>query len=248
MSDLTAHEKNAHKRDVRPRRVLVVDDDVDLAESLEDILAAHGFEVMLAHDARSAQAAIEAYEADVALLDIRLGRDRGIDLVAPFQRRRPKIVCILMTAHAEIDTAVQAVRPGVYDYLSKPVHPTEMLATLARAFEKIDLERTAESARLHLISLAVATSERIEQKNVVPMFGEGLRLRRDHHSASVHLLPERRKVDNRAPRWSRTVSLVKDSEQPSLRARNIKWFDHGCRITQSSSLTKTAWTSNSYSW
>lgn len=127
-------------------RVLVVDDDRDFAESLRNLLVLEGYDVEMAFDAEQAHAAVEQFDAQVAILDFRLGRTIGLDLVAAFGRRRPDIVCILATAYADMDTAVHALRQGIYDYLAKPLNTADLLATLDRCFEKIHLQERAKAA------------------------------------------------------------------------------------------------------
>jgi diguanylate cyclase (GGDEF)-like protein/PAS domain S-box-containing protein len=76
----------------------------------------------------------------VGLLDIRLGNMSGIDLLERLNIRYPTIICVMITAYAATDTAVQALRHRAYDYLYKPVHPEDLLATLERCFDKRRLE------------------------------------------------------------------------------------------------------------
>ncbi len=111
-------------------RVVIVDDDDDILRSLDDLLSLNGYSVKTANDAESAQAIAETFRPDVALLDIRLGQANGLDLVPGLQKRIPGIVCIMMTAFAETDSAVQAVRKGANDYLYKPMDPAKLIEVL----------------------------------------------------------------------------------------------------------------------
>ena len=85
---------------------------------------------------------------DMALLDILLGKDDGIDLLLKLKEMQPDMLCVMVTGFGSIETAIQALRNGAYDYLRKPVKPGELLATLRRGFEKIRLikERQARDA------------------------------------------------------------------------------------------------------
>jgi len=114
------------------RRLLIVDDDVDFAESLVDVLEPRGYELVLAHTADGALRAIDQFAAQVALLDIRLDRSNGIDLIPRLKTVRPNILCLAMTAYAAIENAVEALKNGAYDYLRKPLDAHELLATLDR--------------------------------------------------------------------------------------------------------------------
>lgn len=133
-----------------PRRVLIVDDDRDFADSLGNFLTLEGYQVAVAYGAEQAEAEADVFEPRVAILDYRLGPAVGVDLVAPLTRRHPGIVCLLSTAYSDADTAINALRSGVYDYLQKPFDNDELLATLERCFEKIRLEDEKAAAEAAL--------------------------------------------------------------------------------------------------
>jgi len=122
------------------RRVLIVDDDRDFAESTADLLALHGFEVLPIFDTGAALRAVDTFSADVALIDVRLGTGSGIDLVRVLKESNPGVTCVMMTAFASTDSAIEALHLGAYDYLRKPFHPEDLLATLNRIFERLELE------------------------------------------------------------------------------------------------------------
>ncbi|GMG82686.1 hypothetical protein LNKW23_18990 [Paralimibaculum aggregatum] len=124
---------------VQGPRVLVVDDDIDFAGSLTALLQLEGHGVAVAHSPEAALARIEADGIVVALVDIRLGRQSGVELVREMRRRRPEMVCVMITAYASIDTAVEALQAGAYDYLCKPFYPEDLIATLGRCFERLEL-------------------------------------------------------------------------------------------------------------
>jgi signal transduction histidine kinase len=127
-------------------RVLIVDDDEDLAESLADLLMARGYEVEIAKSARQAVEIGQRFDPQVALLDIRLGRDSGLDVIGMLKKQNSDVVCIMATGYAETETAITALRLGAYDYLRKPLHPSEVFAVLDRSFEKLRLEHKARAA------------------------------------------------------------------------------------------------------
>src|SRR6185436_380409 len=133
-----------------PRRLLVVEDDADFAESLAHVLNLRGFEMRLLRDPTAVPETLATFAADEALVDVRLGPYSGLDLLGELVERRPNILTVVMTAHGVVDTAVQALRIGAYDYLSKPFDQTELFATLDRCFERVELQRArveAEAAR-----------------------------------------------------------------------------------------------------
>ncbi len=124
------------------RRVLIVDDDVDFAESLNDMLLAEDYAVRVAHNANDALTASDGFDPQVALLDIRLpmGSGDGLDLLTALKQKHPEMLGIIVTAYADTETAIKALHGDAYDYLRKPLYFQELAATLRRCFERIGLE------------------------------------------------------------------------------------------------------------
>jgi diguanylate cyclase (GGDEF)-like protein/PAS domain S-box-containing protein len=122
------------------RRVLIVDDDRDFADSTADLLVMQGFEVLPVYDTGAARRAVDSFPADVALIDVRLGTGSGIHLVRGLKETNPGVTCVMMTAFASTESAIEALHLGAYDYLRKPFHPEDLLATLNRIFERLELE------------------------------------------------------------------------------------------------------------
>ncbi|MBK0327696.1 response regulator [Rhodobacteraceae bacterium F11138] len=124
-----------------PRRtVLIVDDDIDFSESLSRLLALENYDVLRADSMASAVQAVSGHDMAVALVDIRLGSgNEGLDILRELRRINPDLMCLMITAYASMDTAIQALQAGAYDYLSKPFHSEDMLSTLDRCFERIQL-------------------------------------------------------------------------------------------------------------
>ena len=150
-------------RDARPDKIsglLIVDDDQDFAASLAGLLALEGYEVLVAHDI--ATALTLAPRASVALVDIRLGRDDGVKLAADMLERDPKLLVVMITAYASVQTAIKALRAGVYDYLCKPFEPDDLLATVGRCFDRLRLVREhADAERRLLLSRRMETIGRL---------------------------------------------------------------------------------------
>ncbi len=124
------------------RRVLIVDDDVDFAESLNDMLLSEEYAVRVAHNANDALTAADGFAPQVALLDIRLpmGSGDGLDLLTALKQKHPEMLGIIVTAYADTETAIKALHGDAYDYLRKPLYFQELAAVLHRCFERIGLE------------------------------------------------------------------------------------------------------------
>ena len=115
------------------RHVLIVDDDAAILEVLEMRLTAMGFEVEATPDARGAVQHVAARRFDLALLDLRMDPMDGIALMEQLHARQPRLPVLIMTAHGTIETAVEAVQRGAFDYLTKPFVKDELRAKIARA-------------------------------------------------------------------------------------------------------------------
>ncbi len=163
------------------RRVLIVDDDEDLAESLADLLVPRGYRVEIAASAHQAGAISQSFDVQVALLDIRLGRDSGLDVIQILKRRKPDVICVMATGYAETETAIEALRLGAYDYLRKPLHPSEVFAVLERSFEKIQLEQKARAA-FEAIRAAKETAEQADRTKTEFLAAMSHELRTPLHS------------------------------------------------------------------
>lgn len=115
------------------RRVLIVDDDAAILEVLEMRLTAMGLDVMATTDSAQAIEAIDEGHFDLALLDLRMDPMNGIQLMEALHARQPRLPVLIMTAHGTIETAVDAVQRGAFDYLTKPFVRDELRAKIRRA-------------------------------------------------------------------------------------------------------------------
>ena len=122
------------------RQLLIVDDDQEFAESIADILIPAGYEPIIADRPETAAIALKRYNPPIAIIDVRLGSLSGVELLAKLKTDRPDLIGIMMTAHADTQTAVTALRRGAYDYFDKSCDPDELRAVLNRAFERHNLE------------------------------------------------------------------------------------------------------------
>jgi two-component system response regulator GlrR len=102
------------------RKVLIVDDDAAILEVLAMRLRAMGFDVTPVGEPRRALEAAAAQRFDLALIDLRMGPMDGVRLMEALHAQHSRLPVLIMTAHGTIDNAVQAVRRGAFDYLTKP--------------------------------------------------------------------------------------------------------------------------------
>ncbi len=143
---------------INEKRVLIVDDDEDFALILTDVLESRDYTVKSAGSAKEALTLCRNFMPDVALLDIRIGKDNGIEIIQPLKEIQPAIICVMMTAYSGTDNAVLALRRGAYDYLRKPLETQELLHTLERCYEKIYLQKE----KMHTATALLQSEKRLE--------------------------------------------------------------------------------------
>jgi DNA-binding NtrC family response regulator len=123
---------------VKPEEIaiLIVDDEASIRDSLNQWLAADGYRVDVAEDANGALKKIQESLWDVILLDIRMPGMDGIELQHRIKQIDQNIVTIIITAHASVETAVQALKDGAFDYVTKPIDPDDLSRLVRNAVEK----------------------------------------------------------------------------------------------------------------
>jgi DNA-binding NtrC family response regulator len=126
--------------------LLVVDDDSAMRQLLSSLFREHGYPVREAASAREALEQAREVEFDAVLSDIKMPGKTGIEMVGELRRIRPETPVVLMTAFGSIDSAVEAMRAGAADYITKPFEPEAVLLTVERALERRALEE--ENRRL----------------------------------------------------------------------------------------------------
>lgn len=134
------------------RTILVVDDHRAIREGLRRALADFGCETVLeAADAEAAlQIALERTPG-VVIADLNMPGRSGLDLVEDLQAKGVDTTVVVLTGHASIDSAVEATRRGVFDYLSKPIQPDRLKAVIARAIERTTLRRELSQLRRQML-------------------------------------------------------------------------------------------------
>jgi signal transduction histidine kinase len=138
------------------RKMLVVDDDVAILEVLEMRLASMGFDVTATSDAEKAILATQQTRFDLALLDLRMEPMDGIRLMEQVHVHQPRLPVLIMTAHGTIETAVEAVQRGAFDYLTKPFVRDELRGKIGRALAARRWARDRE--RLLFVGETLASS------------------------------------------------------------------------------------------
>ena len=123
------------------RRVLVVDDEENIRLVLKTLLRKHGYEVEVAESGEAALALVDAFGPDVILTDVRMPKMGGLDLLATLKAKQYAATVIVMSAYGNVDLALEAMKAGAYDYVSKPFKPDEIVLALKKAEERELLRR-----------------------------------------------------------------------------------------------------------
>lgn len=113
--------------------ILLIEDDAAIADALQQVLAAEHYAVTLEKRGDTGLARARAEKFDVVITDLRLPGLTGLDLVRQLHAAQPRLPVILMTAHGTTDSAIEAMKFGAFDYLTKPFEMPEMLELVARA-------------------------------------------------------------------------------------------------------------------
>jgi DNA-binding NtrC family response regulator len=120
----------------KKHQILLVDDDRHLLESMGSWLADIGYRVSLAANREQARAVLGERAIDLALVDLRLGSEDGLELLVECKKHHPNVVVILMTGYATVDTGIEAIRAGAFDLLTKPLIDDEILIAFDRALSQ----------------------------------------------------------------------------------------------------------------
>jgi DNA-binding NtrC family response regulator len=130
-------------------RILIVDDEEVVRDSLDQWFASEGYETKAVPGAKEALSAVTGAEWDVALLDIKMPGMDGMELQQRLKEADPELSVIIMTGYATVETAVQALKQGAYDYVTKPIDPDELCHLVSNALEhrraKKEIVRLRES-------------------------------------------------------------------------------------------------------
>ncbi|MFP4362231.1 MAG: response regulator [Spirochaetia bacterium] len=143
------------------KQILIIDDDTDFAESISDILEMYEYSPRIATNLENADTLFHECIPDVVLLDIHIGNKNGISFIEKNIHQYPDTLFLVVTAFAGVESALDALKSGAYDYLRKPISTDDLLASLDRCFEKLLLEKKNRQSEQALIR----QNERLEEVN-----------------------------------------------------------------------------------
>ena len=117
------------------RRILVVDDDESLRRVTQVQLAQIGYNVVTAENGNQALAVLQQTPQDLVITDLKMPVMSGVDLLKRIRAEYPETIVLMITAFGTVETVVEAMKAGAYDYITKPVHPDELKLVVNRALE-----------------------------------------------------------------------------------------------------------------
>ncbi|KPV50771.1 hypothetical protein SE17_24995 [Kouleothrix aurantiaca] len=159
--------------------VLIVEDDDSLREQIGQIVEMWGYRTRRVATVGAALAELERIPAQVVLTDLMLPDQPSYPIMRWAQARRPPPPVVVMTAYASLDSAIEALRQGAYDFLLKPVVPTELEAALVRARTAVALEyeRVRAEHLRHIAEVALTLAHEINNPLAILMGELQLQLR-----------------------------------------------------------------------
>ncbi len=131
-------------------RILIVDDDESLRRVMQVQLQRAGYEVATAVDGPQALGMLPAVVPDLVVTDLKMPGMSGVDLLKQIRAEYPEMVIILITAFGTVETAVEAMKAGAFDYVTKPVHGEELQLVVSRALEHLNLRQEVRALRASL--------------------------------------------------------------------------------------------------
>lgn len=148
------------------QKILVIDDDRDTCLMLNRFLTRQGFEVSEAYNGKKALEMLESLSPDLVMTDFRLGDMDGSEVVTKIKERYYHIPVLVITAYSDIKTAVEIMKMGAYDYITKPLFPDEIVVTIRKALESAANERSAPAPATQDASPAVNGRKRVSTSSM----------------------------------------------------------------------------------
>ena len=149
------------------KQILVVDDEPNLRRVLSAQLERDGYDVHTAEDGEQALTILKEHHIDLVITDLRMPRIDGMELLRRTQKMDPELPVVMITAHGTVDNAVEALKTGAFDYLTKPFDQVEVRTIVAKALKTRALSATEASHPFHEIPVEGARYGIIGQSNSI---------------------------------------------------------------------------------
>ena len=187
-------------------RIILIDDDLNIRRTVVPVLKSMGHDVVAAANSRSAMQELEKENFDLALLDLRLGEENGLELMTKMLKAQPRLAVIVTTAFATIETAVEAMRQGAFDYLAKPYTPEQLQQAIAKVARTRQLENKVAELESRVSAEAPIADSRVGGADDA----EGLRTRVQGRGHASHDFDAgRKRHGQKCSRASRCIRRVR---------------------------------------
>ena len=146
-------------------KILIIDDEKSIRNTLKEILTYEGYEVTEAQDGMEGLKFVEKDKFDIILSDIKMPKMDGIEVLEKLQEISPETPVVMISGHGNIDTAVEAIRKGAFDYISKPLDLNRMLVTIRNAMDRSVLVKETKTLKkkIYKTNDIVGDSEPVKQ-------------------------------------------------------------------------------------
>jgi putative nucleotidyltransferase with HDIG domain len=193
-------------------RILIVDDERDITSVLSDVLGDKDYETSTAHDGLDAIAKYKEDPFDLVITDLKMPRMGGLELLKALREFNRDALVIMMTGYATVETAVDALKNGAYDYILKPFKVGALLKVVDRAFEKKRLEEENLQLReqITLLKLCEAVSSSLSMDEVLAILVEAVQKEVDADGVELLFRPPRSRS------FSRRLAVGKAAEFESI--------------------------------
>jgi len=173
-------------------RILLVDDDVVYVERLAKALRGYGCQVVTATDCGTALSAAVALQPTAAVVDLKLGPESGLDCLKRLLAHDPAMRIVMLTGYGSIATAIEAVREGGWDYLTKPADAEQILAAI----------RDDPRERHEMPDIQTPSLERLEWEHIQRVLQDnGGNISKTAEALGLHRRSLQRKLQKYPPRW-----------------------------------------------
>lgn len=126
-------------------KVLVIDDEINFTEEIEEFLQNQGYISFTANNVHKGRAILKNQDIDLLILDVRLKGISGLEILKEVKQNYPKLEVIIVSAHGDMDTVINALRNGAIDYLKKPFRHTDIQIAIQRTRKFMDLQRVIKN-------------------------------------------------------------------------------------------------------
>lgn len=154
------------------QRILVIDDDTDICLLLRRFLSKNGFEVAVAHNGATGLTVLEDFHPDLVLTDFKLGDMDGATILTRIKEKFPHLPVLIITGYSDIKIAINVMKQGAYDYITKPLFPDEILLTIRKALSHSQTNEQGVHSGGETDNGSAGTSRR-KSAQVQYIFGEG---------------------------------------------------------------------------